>query len=461
MATMKSALGMYRSKNMLLNNGVLDPKNKLRLIVRHRFNKPHVGGRLLIPGSWAAVGSILVVAPDLRKANGFGSEIEIDGTFEIDVGDGSIGDSDKHSGNDGDSNNNKESNNSNGNNSGRRFEKTINDLKKLKDEFINGSAIGKSRMVFEALGIVSLVRGFRKNNQHANLADAISALQERGALPSSEEIQEKFNDMMSKFSEMVNGWLQQRKTSEAIIKRQEAGAKRVEEIQKTLEMNKQKRVISRQVQLEKFSKKLNFQLATRKFDEDVVSRRKRMVESFMRSMKFVSGVFLKLARNIFKTVKFLKQTFDVFARYLSIVFIKPIKKIEMQFIQMGRTIITVLKMIADAMSMLSNRTATIQNGSTFITQGSAEQNKMPAFQNEDAVITQKNANSASMSASESSRINRTVMKEAGARQTNIYMNSNMPVNASIHNGMDMDTFLRQLSAGMDMAMRSSAEGVHL
>lgn len=36
-----------------------------------------------------------------------------------------------------------------------------------------------------------------------------------------------------------------------------------------------------------------------------------------------------------------------------------------------------------------------------------------------------------------------------------------PVNASIHNGMDMETFLRQLGIGVDMAMRSAAEGVPL
>lgn len=314
----------------------------------------------------------------------------------------------------------------------------------------------------------------KQDNLNARLDALITGIKDwqiNRAVPTMVEQQKKLNTRLNVLASGINTWQVNRETTiqddrqTGLNKRLDALVGGVEEWRET------RTVPTTTDKQDKLNTRLNA-LATgieewrsgRKDNEEGMSRSDMLVKEF-------------------------KDTITVMASFLKTGFEDPVKAVEKQFLHMGVVSIFVLRQMEAAIASVASALGSLQ--STAITLASSAQATVPKAEKDlqyvpsveksldasanvesfslptnsaskkSSVSMQQSADAYEISSQKANEINASASNQSGARQTIINMNSNMPVNASITNGMDMEMFLRQLGIGVDMAMRSAAEGVPL
>lgn len=378
--------------------------------------------------------------------------------------------------------------------------------------------VGKAGAFFSALligtGLLEVVKALyeRKNGQ----SESQGSTEGYSISFSQEDKQAKLDEALNNLSAGINNWLSSRNDLEAITQRRtdiksmlsDSLASWQDTINEILATRSENENITARREgmyerfkenLGKLQKAINVEFATRGLNENIIARREGMKESLANSLeKFrqtltenlaTRGTNEQIMARREEMITTFKKTFEEMALFLKVVFQEPAKSVAMQFAYMGAISIAVLKRMESAINSVASALGALQlAGATLVSSAqdtiaeaesalqsipSAEKSlgasanaegsgpSTSAASAQGSVSMQQSADAYEISSQKAGEITAMSGNQAGSRQTIINMNSNMPVNASITNGMDMDTFLRQLGIGVDMAMRSAAEGVPL
>lgn len=279
----------------------------------------------------------------------------------------------------------------------RTIDKIKGQIKRFWDEFA-GNYAGKSipgkiwQGASDATLFAALLVFFSRDKQSPDsLAKSIEEYQaiEGNPLIDPERFEQRMTDFFNMLSEATNAWLETRNETKQIQDRRKAMKESLTKLQKLIAMKKN---VSEAV--EGMKERHGARLEERQQNQQRVQQREAIKASLINTTKAVAKQFLKLGMFIASMVVFLHSLFNVFAIYLSHVFVAPIASIEQQFIELGNTVIGVMHLIAasiDALfgSDLSSQIVTIRSNlsgmTNSVTKDYVEMHKQGLSVNSEAV----------------------------------------------------------------------------